>query len=302
MKSSFKKVIRLIKIVYTPLSFVFLFYFTWLNRQLIVEILRLSNGVFLFYAILFWSFLHFLSPLAPKIVFTNLGYPFTYKQMLSIHIQQIPARYLPGGVWHTVGRMTAYHLSGASKKMVAFYALIETVAPCIVTLLLGGFALWISEMNKERSFIFGSIALIQLFIIFLIPLIAKLHDPNYLTLKSVSAYCFFLFISFFYWFIATSSFLFYYQAFSLPSFQFGITEQIHIIGSYLFSWGIGYVAVFAPQGIGVFEVVAGKLMKLPMDIGGAVVFMAGFRLIALAADIGVWCLYKSCFILRIFSQ
>ncbi len=61
-----------------------------------------------------------------------------------------------------------------------------------------------------------------------------------------------------------------------------------IYGTYLFSWGAGFVAFFAPQGIGVFEFVSGKLLEGQLDLGHAVALMASFRVIVLAGDLFAW--------------
>ncbi len=59
-------------------------------------------------------------------------------------------------------------------------------------------------------------------------------------------------------------------------------------GAYLFSWGVGFIAIFAPQGIGVFEVVAADLMRSDSTFMSVAALLAGFRLIILAADATVW--------------
>ncbi len=59
-------------------------------------------------------------------------------------------------------------------------------------------------------------------------------------------------------------------------------------GAYLFSWGVGFISIFAPQGIGVFEVVAAELMRGDSAFMSVAALLAGFRLIILAADATVW--------------
>ncbi len=55
-------------------------------------------------------------------------------------------------------------------------------------------------------------------------------------------------------------------------------------GAYLFSWGLGFISIFAPQGIGVFEVVAADLMRGAGTLMSVAALLAGFRLVILAAD------------------
>ena len=63
-------------------------------------------------------------------------------------------------------------------------------------------------------------------------------------------------------------------------------------GVYLFSWGVGFIAIIAPQGIGVFELVASELMDGPIGFMGLAALIAGFRVVVLVADILVWLVYQ----------
>jgi len=48
--------------------------------------------------------------------------------------------------------------------------------------------------------------------------------------------------------------------------------------------------VFAPQGIGVFEVVAGELLRGSIALGGVAALLAGFRVVIFTADLFAWLL------------
>ena len=61
-----------------------------------------------------------------------------------------------------------------------------------------------------------------------------------------------------------------------------------IAGTYLFSWGVGSLTVFAPQGIGVFETLAAGLLEATSGLGGGAALVAGFRLVVLLADLTAW--------------
>ncbi len=66
-----------------------------------------------------------------------------------------------------------------------------------------------------------------------------------------------------------------------------------IAGAYLFSWAVGFVSIFAPQGIGVFEVVAAELMSPAGTFMSVAALFAGFRLVILVADATVWVMLKA---------
>ena len=248
-----------------------------------------ADFTYLIIAIFLCSALHILSPISPKIIFASLGSTGSYSDLLAIHILRLPARYLPGGIWHTVGRLSGYHSIGIPKKDLTVLAFIEIFSPCLITFFLGGGCLWLVGKEAIWSSIEGMLALISAFILLLIPFLVKWRFTSYLKKNFIFYYSFYLFLSIFFWIIASLSFLLYYSAISQNFFQI---SSLHIAAAYIFSWGIGYISIFAPQGLGVFEIVAQKLMELPMTLGGAVTFLAGFRIVVLLADSLVWLLYR----------
>jgi len=57
---------------------------------------------------------------------------------------------------------------------------------------------------------------------------------------------------------------------------------VRTVGAFGVSWGLGFFALFAPQGLGVFE---GALVSV-LDWGAdAVLLVAGFRAVLLARDL-----------------
>ena len=63
-------------------------------------------------------------------------------------------------------------------------------------------------------------------------------------------------------------------------------------GIYLFSWGVGFLSIFAPQGIGVFEFVASEFMQGPIGFMGFAALIGGFRVVILVADMITWSGYQ----------
>ncbi len=288
-KSQWSRILQIVKLFYAPICLFFILYFAWTNRILLYPLFDFADFHFFIVSAVIWGALHLLAPLGPKIVFESLGISTHYKQLLEIHISRLPARYLPGGIWHTVGRLTDYHSIGISKKNLTLLVVIETFFPCLITFLLGGGYLWLSGESAILSNIDGILALVSICVIIMIPVITKWQLNSHVKESFIPLYLLLLLVTVLFWLIASTSFLFYYSSVSLNSSQMPLP---HIAAAYIFSWGVGYISVFAPQGIGVFEVMAGKLMELPMTLGGAIAFLAGFRLVALAADSLVWLLYR----------
>lgn len=288
-KTLVNQLLYIAKLLYTPLSFLFISYFAWINRELLLRLVNVANLSYLIAAVCFWASLHLLSPISTKVIFSSLGSTMTYTNLLNIYISRLPARYLPGGIWHTMGRLYDYHSFGISKKHVAILALVDTFFPCLVTFSIGGSYLWFAGEKNMLSSIEGLTGFMSLCALLLIPLLIKWRFSSLWVKNFNFSYSLYIILSSFFWIIASISFLFYYSSVSFFIHQMPLP---HVAATYIFSWGIGYISIFAPQGIGVFEFVAGTLMELPMTLGGAVAFLAGFRIVAFTADSLVWLLYR----------
>jgi len=57
---------------------------------------------------------------------------------------------------------------------------------------------------------------------------------------------------------------------------------------YLFAFVVGFVSIFAPQGIGVFEVVYAELSSSDIPRTQMIIFVAGFRVLVMLSDILIW--------------
>jgi glycosyltransferase 2 family protein len=89
----------------------------------------------------------------------------------------------------------------------------------------------------------------------------------------------------FYWLLIGAAFVSFLTAF--PELQVQ-ASGVQAAGVYIFSWIIGYLALFAPQGIGVAEFVSGTLLSGSGAAGTILAFLVGFRLVVLVADLLSW--------------
>lgn len=291
---SFKKkahyLLKVTKQIYTPVSIIFILYFSYIHRELLAQLLDMADWSQLLLAVVLWYFLHFLTPLSPSIFLRLFSKTIPYFDLLKIHLSVLPAKYLPGGVWHTVGRLSAYHSHGVEKRELGIFAVIETLFPCIITLFLGGVLLMISARPVLDSLAIGPVTSINFLLLVLIPIFVRWKFPNYWLNRFLQRYFLLVSLSILFWITAAASFLAYFSSFTVGN---NPLSSLHVIGVYIYSWGIGYISIFAPQGIGVFEAVAGNLLSLPLSFGGAVAFLAGFRLLILVADILAWLTFIS---------
>ena len=282
-RAKLKKVFAVCKYIYTPLIFACIFYYIFKNSDLLLDLFSKAKPQFIISAVVLWASLHLLAPLSPLLILRCLGYSLPYKRLLEIYIARLPARYLPGGIWHTVGRLADYRSCGITKKHISFLAFFETIFPIPVTFFIGGTLLWIYT-PRALPYSLEIFSTVASFIVLFAPFFLLIWNPfkKYPPAKNSFFYLNLLFLSFIFWSLAASSFIFYFNSVALNK-----TAQqplLSLAGAYIFSWGTGYIAIFAPQGIGIFEVTAGKIINLPLSLGSSVAFLAGFRLIALLAD------------------
>jgi hypothetical protein len=91
----------------------------------------------------------------------------------------------------------------------------------------------------------------------------------------------------FYWIGAGIAFVLFLKAF--PTLELA-ASNIESASIYVFSWGIGFVTLFAPQGIGVSELVASNLLGERGSVAALAALLAGFRVVILTADLTAWLL------------
>lgn len=282
------RIINGLKLLFTPVALIFLSYFAWQSRGELAELLVNASLEYLLLSAIIWGLLHALSPVLAVLVFSACGSKVSWQQAFATHAARLPARYLPGGIWHTVGRVMDYREQGVAPRHLSAFVILENVLAAAVTLAVGG-AIVFSMRGTDAI---GTVAgLASIAGIIAVPVMAVmlnsrvLQKPDHLSpgalLQSLMTVALF-------WVGATCAFLLYLNAFPAST---GTYSAIEMGGIYLFSWGVGFLSIFAPQGIGVFELVASELMEGPIGFMGLAALIAGFRVVVLVADIVVWLIY-----------
>ncbi len=282
------KIIVGLKLLFTPAALFSLLYFAWLSKSELAELISHASLNYLYLAAILWGLLHALSPVLAVIVLNACGSNISWQQAFSTHAARLPARYLPGGIWHTVGRVMDYREQGIDSRHLSAFVLLENGLAAAVTLGIGGAIVFAIRGTEPLGSVAGlaSIAGVVALVAIYYPLNSRvLKQADRLSLvdylKSTGVVILF-------WVGAAVAFLLYLNAF--PS-SAGSYSQFEMAGIYLFSWGVGFISVFAPQGIGVFELVASELMQSPLGFMGLAALIAGFRVVVLIADLIVWLVY-----------
>lgn len=269
--------------LYTPLSFLVLTYFActeWPSISPVFE--RLEVGIVGLIVLCVASGHAFIALSTQKLLSAqNISVPFPV--VYFIHVNRLPARYLPGGIWQTVARASDFFVHGISKAGIAKTIGLEIGVALGLALLMGATALILSGGVLPVTLLVpvalaGLIGLVgQLILLF------RRHIS--LTQHVLTAYAKGVFAFALVWLLYGFAFALYVKQL-LPG-----ALALENVGIYLLSWAVGFFAFFAPQGIGVFELVSSYLMKGEM-VASFVMALLGFRLLALMSDLLVWAICR----------
>lgn len=269
---------------FTPLALAFLAFAAFKSRHTIAEIITVAKPAWLAATIALWATLSLVSPVTSWKALQGYGLDLPYKVLLSIHLKRLPARYLPGGIWHTATRVMDLNDMGVNRPRLAAMVVLENIVPLAVTMLLGSALLLI---EGDHRLPLHTIAGIATALVVLTPLAIRLTNRQLHVIRMI-AYIELLASVLFFWLLASLAFLAYLAAFPTMPLD---AHMIQIAGAYLLSWAAGFIAVFAPQGLGVFESVVSLLLRGDLPFVSMAVIVAGFRACMLAGDFLAYFLY-----------
>ncbi|GAB2670131.1 hypothetical protein [Arenimonas aestuarii] len=277
-----RRLLQLSRRAFTPVALAFLLFAAWTARDAFLQALSLARAGPVLLAILAWSGTHLLVPLMVHALLAALGRSPGYRATLRIHFERLPARYLPGGIWHTVSRIADLSTMGFGRRTLAALVALENLLPLGLALLLAGLAWFADDKNPQVAgwLLAGGAATLLL-----LPLLASRLAGHAVVMRAYAAA---LLPATAFWLIAAFAFTTYWLAF--PTASEG-QAMLEIASAYLLAWASGFVAVFAPQGMGVFEAVAASLLRGALPFAGVAVLVAGFRATLLAGDALAYLLY-----------
>lgn len=213
-----------------------------------------------------------------------LGERQRWPTVLAATARSVPARYLPGSVWYALGRAALLHRAGASKRAVGAVAVLESALSIVVVLTLGAALLLIAGRVPAAGWQVV-IACVVLALVASPPVVnallrlvarrrggaaAALSWRRHLRLLGWMAL---------FWAYSATTFSVYLAAFP----GVAIAAPIEVAGSFMLAWGIGFLAVFAPQGAGVFEVTVAALLT-DEAVAGVAVIVGGYRALMAVRD------------------
>ena len=194
------------------------------------------------------------------------------------------ARYVPGSIWFAVGRVGLLRNAGLPVGSLSATAVLE-MATSLIVVLTGGLA--ILGLSGQAPGGAGWMIAVALALVTLTSppvggrvvtwLAARRGIEVRLTWRG---YLRLIGINMIFWGWSATTFLLYLRAF--PSTD--IYRTIVVVGGFLLTWGAGFLAPIAPQGIGVFEAAMANVLSAEGVVETAVV-LVGYRSVLLARDI-----------------
>lgn len=216
-----------------------------------------------------------------------LGSPRATGAVLEATVAAIPGRYLPGSIWYAAGRVG--HLRGTGSPTVALtvVAAVETLLSFVIAVALGAGLLVAAGSEDSGAGVVVLLGVAAVLALLASPSVVNpalrwigdrrgiaavpaLRWPAYLEL------CAHLVV---FWAASAAAFLCYLSAFPAIDAP-GLARSA---GTFLVAWAAGFVAVFAPQGAGVFETtLAGLLTGAP--VAALALVVGGYRALTAVRD------------------
>jgi hypothetical protein len=256
------------------------------NRQDISRLFTDMSRPSLYMCMLIYGMGHIFATLATSLLLSQLGYARTFRQVLAIHLHYLPAKYLPGGIWHSVGRGGAFIQDGIPAGKVGHLLVLEQVLAIWWSGFLG---LLLAAAFSEQ---FRSIALAALLIWMFISSLSVLfirkrgNGARLIQPALRPDICAVYVVG---WLILAAAFTTYMRASGLVH-----DSALRIVTGYLLSWMTGALAFFSPQGIGVFEFMMTRTLTPSSQGDAGLAWLIGsYRLVMLTTDILAWLACKA---------
>jgi hypothetical protein len=279
-----RPLLHAIRLVFTPLSLLVIAWFVWNSRDTLGAVFAQGQWSPLLLAVLTWIGSNVFAPSVTVSMFRTCGMQIAYTTALRVHLRRLPAKYLPGGIWHSVGRANDYVEMGYPALGLGSLFILENCLLALVTVFISAAIVvdrvtlpWLQPLLAVATPLAG-IALVAL------PFAARRLRIRNVTF-ALRPYFLTVLLLIFYWLLIGAAFVTFLAAFPELPVQ---ASAVAAAGVYIFSWMVGYLALFAPQGIGVADFVSGSLLSEGGVAGTVLAFLVGFRLLVLVADLLSW--------------
>lgn len=216
-----------------------------------------------------------LSRQSVEVVGAEIG----FRRMFYINSLSQLAKYLPGGVWHFVGRATYYHDDGIEVKRATQAIIVENIwlitSACFVGAMF--FALYAAETSDLLLLVVLGLAWVSLLF-----LMTRWRVPDVQLMDVLYA----LVLQALIWICLGMS------LWALIPVDGGATLVVLAIGAFGLSWAIGYMTLFAPSGLGVREAVLVALLVAFLAPAQSVIYATINRMVWVVTELLLGMLVK----------
>lgn len=270
--------------LFLPLALGFIAYSAYRASGSLRPLLANVSPTALLLAGLCWMTAQWVGPMSTTALAHAFGIPLGYRELSRIAILRIPAKYLPGGIWQSVARFSEYRAQAITGADSFAILLIEHVLALGASVLLGSALLLATQgaalgRGTASGLIIAGLILLALPVLWMIHARPSQRATASMMLLTIAATMLF-------WCAAGTAFLLYWTAL----FGISLPDIAAILAGYLLSWAAGFAAVFAPQGVGVFEWTATQLLPTALPASLIITAMAGFRIVTICGDLLAWAL------------
>lgn len=207
-------------------------------------------------------------------------------EVLEATVAAIPARYLPGSVWYAAGRVGHLRRGGTSAATLSAIAGLETLLSFVVALGFGAALLLASGEGADAggpAIAGAAVALALLASPWIVnPVLRRVARWRGATAVPTLGWhgylelCGHLVV---FWATSAAAFLCYLAAFP----EVDTPGLVRTAGSFLVAWAVGFAAIFAPQGAGVFETTVASLLS-GAPLAALAIVVAGYRALTAVRD------------------
>lgn len=269
---------------FIPLALAFLAYSAYRASDSLLPLLTTVSVPHLLLACLLWGLAQWIGPLASLAMARILDLRLGYRELALISVLRLPAKYLPGGIWQSVARFAAYQRLAIKNSDSMTILIVEHVFALGTSIALGAAVLLSATHAVNTSRI--AAGLLALAIIGLLLASTWLRYKQHHARRTLAWILKLSLSTCLFWMLAAASFCVYWIA----VFGNGGGDLRLVGSSYLLSWAAGFVVIFSPQGLGVFEWVAAHLIPSMQPLSVVVTAVAGFRMVAIIGDLSAWSL------------
>lgn len=215
----------------------------------------------------------------------GLGHDVSVAAVTLATARSVMARYIPGSVWFAIGRVGILRAAGHDAAALGATALLEIALSLTVAIGIGALILGV-EMILPGGLLWVFVAIGLLAVgsspPVLGPLLAWVARTRGTEVRALSWPAHLTIVGWMivFWLWSALSFLTYLRAFpSADGF-----ETMTVVGGFMLSWGIGFLAIIAPQGVGVAEASLAAILG-SSDLATLALLIGGYRAVILIRDV-----------------